>query len=153
MFWTAIQRALFPVPEWIDLPLRVQRSVRRWDWGLGIRQHSNRAMEENFGQGLVGMAFLSPRALRPSPGTWSNSTRGALMASLPDPCLVLLPDGDRHAAKQMPGAAGAPASQTSTGSGVAEASGTFARGTLTGAIASIGVKAKPISFILTKQRS
>lgn len=53
------------------------------------------------------------------------------------------------------GRAGAPAnqSQTSTGSGPVEANGTFSRETLQGTITSIGVKAKPITFTLAKQRS
>lgn len=53
------------------------------------------------------------------------------------------------------GHAGAPAnqSQTSTGGGAVEGSGTFSRETLTGTITSIGVKAQPITFTLTKQRS
>ncbi len=53
------------------------------------------------------------------------------------------------------GHAGAPAnqSQTSTGGGPAEASGTFTRETLTGTVTMVGVKAKPIAFSLTKQRS
>ncbi len=53
------------------------------------------------------------------------------------------------------GHAGAPAnqSQTSTGGSPVEASGTFSRETLSGTITSIGVKAKPITFTLTKQRS
>ena len=52
------------------------------------------------------------------------------------------------------GASGAPAnqSQNSTGGGPAEASGTFTRESLSGTIVSPGVKAKPITFTLTKQR-
>ncbi len=52
------------------------------------------------------------------------------------------------------GRAGAPAnqSQNSTGGGPAEASGVFTRETLSGTITSPGVKAKPITFTLTKQR-
>jgi len=53
------------------------------------------------------------------------------------------------------GHAGAPAnqSQTSTGGGAVEASGVFTREALNGTIVSIGVKAQPITFSLTKQRS